>query len=150
MTPTAGDKARAVIQRRAEKLRRKKHALAQAKYRERNTDTLREKARESMKKSVFKFKFYINPRLPKAMHRHRAAIKESEERTKAAREQRREVDTEYRERQRQKDWIKKFGQEPFERIYVPLSRIHGHNTSRLPFVRGTQADADAAALPKAV
>ncbi|KAJ7712128.1 hypothetical protein B0H16DRAFT_1479699 [Mycena metata] len=82
MTPTAGEKARAAIQRRKERLRRKKHALAQTKYRERvtsNADALREKARESMR-------------------RHRAAIKSSEEKTKAAWEQRREVDADYRER----------------------------------------------------
>ncbi|KAJ7038908.1 hypothetical protein C8F04DRAFT_1179246 [Mycena alexandri] len=83
MPPTAGDKARAGIQKRVDRMRRKKHAIAQSKYRERNMDVLREKARESMK-------------------RHRAAIKESEEKTKAAREQRREVDADYRERQRQK------------------------------------------------
>ncbi|KAJ7021082.1 hypothetical protein C8F04DRAFT_1195839 [Mycena alexandri] len=83
MPPTAGDKARAGIQKRVDRMRRKIHAIAQSKYRERNMDVLREKARESMK-------------------RHRAAIKESEEKTKAAREQRREVDADYRERQRQK------------------------------------------------
>ncbi|KAJ7023214.1 hypothetical protein C8F04DRAFT_1193674 [Mycena alexandri] len=79
MTPTNGDKARAAIQRRKERLHLKKHAIAQTKYRERNLEALREKVRDSMRK-------------------HRAAIKESAERTKAAREQRREVDAEYRER----------------------------------------------------
>ncbi|KAJ7736637.1 hypothetical protein B0H16DRAFT_1466537 [Mycena metata] len=101
MSPTSGEKAKATIQRRKERHRLKKHAIAQRKYRE----------------------------------RHRAAIKESEEKTKTAREQRREVDAEYRERQRQKHWIKKFGQQSFEDVYVPLSRIHGRNTSRLQFVR---------------
>ncbi|KAJ7699118.1 hypothetical protein B0H16DRAFT_1749487 [Mycena metata] len=120
MSPTAGEKAHATIQRRKERLRLKKHALAQQKYRERNGEVLREKARESMR-------------------RHRAAIKDDAKKSKAAREQRREIDAEYRERQRQKRWIKRFGEQSFKDYYIPLSRLHGRETSKLQF--NSQQDA---------
>ncbi|KAJ7017504.1 hypothetical protein C8F04DRAFT_1279284 [Mycena alexandri] len=121
MTQTAGDKARAAIQGRVDRLRRKKHALAQAKFRERNKEALREKAKEAMRKFVFS-RPTLSSTTTVTTNRHRAAIKESEEKTKAVREQRREVDAEYRERQRQKQWIKKFGQESF-RTVSPFAMI---------------------------
>ncbi|KAJ7473897.1 hypothetical protein B0H11DRAFT_2236376 [Mycena galericulata] len=117
MSPTqsAAQKAKATIQRRKDKTRLQHHAEAQQRYRDKNKDALREKARLEMQKS------------------HRAAIKDSEERQAMAQEARREVDADYRERQRQKKFIQKFGRRAFEETYVPLYKIYGNRTGKLKF-----------------
>jgi hypothetical protein len=40
-------------------------------------------------------------------------------------------------------WIKKFGIKSFNQVYVPLYRIHGHNTSKLSFAREDKGAAEA-------
>jgi hypothetical protein len=39
-------------------------------------------------------------------------------------------------------WIKKFGITSFDTTYMPLYRIHGKQTSKLPFVRESLAAAE--------
>ncbi|KAJ6564326.1 hypothetical protein B0H19DRAFT_1140808 [Mycena capillaripes] len=112
--------ARSGKQRRKERLRREKHAKAQQRYREKNAAELREKAKLRM-------------------CAWRAAIKEDPEKRNEANEVRREVDADYRERQRQKKFIKKWGQDSFDKIYLPLYRIHGNQTGKLPFALESKA-----------
>ncbi|KAJ6485486.1 hypothetical protein DFH09DRAFT_1339760 [Mycena vulgaris] len=68
-----------------------------------------------------------------AWEKHPALVKESDESKKLAADQRREVDADYRERQRQKKWIKKHGPENYQNFYMPLYRIHSNRTGGLPF-----------------
>ncbi|KAJ7446033.1 hypothetical protein B0H11DRAFT_1930375 [Mycena galericulata] len=150
MSQTWAERATELKQKRRERQRRRKHAEAEQRYREkwyisplieiaadeyfiafRNADVLREKARLRMQ-------------------RHRATVKQSEEGIKLAREQRREVDADYRERnlwlytrKRQKQFIQKFGKARFEDTYVPLYKVHGNQTGKLKFQLESKAASEA-------
>ncbi|KAJ7126722.1 hypothetical protein C8R44DRAFT_873848 [Mycena epipterygia] len=115
------------IRTRQERLRRLKHKKAQQKYREKNEANLeveREKARLRMRA-------------------HRAAIKESPQKKKLASEQRREADSNYRERQRQTQWIEKFGKDKFRECYLPQYEIHGNQTHKIKWELETKEQAKA-------
>ncbi|KAF8209731.1 hypothetical protein K438DRAFT_1753378 [Mycena galopus ATCC 62051] len=99
------------------RVRRAEHAQAQKRYRERNGDALREKAKDRMKK-------------------YRQAIEQNEEKKKQVAEQRRKVSADYRERKGQKRWIAMHGEDNFHKIYLPLYRIYGNQTWKLPGVMG--------------
>ncbi|KAJ7707080.1 hypothetical protein B0H16DRAFT_1746639 [Mycena metata] len=83
-----------------------RHAEAQRRYRERNLKKTRTKARLRME-------------------RHCSKVYMSLEASNAAAARRQVVDAEYRERCREKKFIKKFGEKVFVRNYLPLHDIFG-------------------------
>ncbi|KAJ7170636.1 hypothetical protein C8R43DRAFT_1120395 [Mycena crocata] len=103
----AKDKA----ERRKIRLHRLKHNNSQRKYREKNKDAVKERAKMQMRE-------------------YRARVKNNEESKKAAADKRREADADYRERQRQKKYIAKFGEQAFQDLYAPLYRIHGNQLAK--------------------
>ncbi|KAJ7784072.1 hypothetical protein B0H14DRAFT_2630683 [Mycena olivaceomarginata] len=83
-----------------------RHTQAQADYRARNLEATREKAKLRMR-------------------RRRAQIKESEESSKEAAEQRREADAEYREMKRMRTYVDRHGLLALTNHYIPLKQQAG-------------------------
>ncbi|KAJ7667889.1 hypothetical protein DFH06DRAFT_1126579 [Mycena polygramma] len=100
--------------KREERLLR--HAQAQQRYRQKHCAALRVQARERMRL-------------------HRAAVKADEFKKNKIAEWCRDTDADYRERK----FIKKFGEDRFDEVYMPLYRIHGNKTGMLPFVKESKA-----------
>ncbi|KAJ7021768.1 hypothetical protein C8F04DRAFT_1273343 [Mycena alexandri] len=121
MTGTTGNASTEVrsLSRAQRRLKRHQHKLAQRHYREKNKEALRVRARTQMQA-------------------YRARIQKSQDLKALARESRREADASYRERCGQKKWIARFGEGPFDDIYLPQFAIHGNNTHKLQFVRETE------------
>ncbi|KAJ7160851.1 hypothetical protein C8R46DRAFT_1038072 [Mycena filopes] len=98
-----------------EATKRRNHAEAQRRYRERNLAQTRTKARLRME-------------------RLREETSLSAEASAASVERRRVVDADYRERQRKRKFIEKFGHRAFIRHYLPLHDIFGPHLPGQKFV----------------
>ncbi|KAJ7191704.1 hypothetical protein GGX14DRAFT_406945 [Mycena pura] len=92
--------------------KRRRHAAAQRRYRLKRTSAGHE-------------------RQGKAPHGPRAL---SEEETRQAREHRRSVDADYRERVRQQKFIDKFGRRAFNKFYIPLLESSGPHLPGKQFI----------------
>ncbi|KAJ7016274.1 hypothetical protein C8F04DRAFT_1202734 [Mycena alexandri] len=103
------------LTRTERRLKRTRHRTAQRRYREKNKEALREKARTQMQL-------------------HRARIQKSPELKAEAKELRHDTDARYRER---------FGEDAFNDIYLPQFAIHGNQTHKLRFVKETEKAAAA-------
>ncbi|KAJ7441336.1 hypothetical protein B0H11DRAFT_2252226 [Mycena galericulata] len=88
--------------------KRMKHAQAQARYRERNLESTREKARQRMENL-------------------RNKIRASRKSRQQAAEQRRALDADNREVDRKRKFIAKFGEDAFHEYYMPQHKIQGKN-----------------------
>ncbi|KAJ7073550.1 hypothetical protein B0H15DRAFT_957083 [Mycena belliarum] len=91
-----------------------RHSAAQRRYVEKNAEDVRTKARIRMEQ-------------------RRAKIKLTENGVALAAEHRREIDANYREKQRQKKFVQKFGRRAFRKHYLPLYETTG-NGRHLPGV----------------
>ncbi|KAJ7024577.1 hypothetical protein C8F04DRAFT_1270117 [Mycena alexandri] len=129
MTGTTGNTSTEVppLSRVQRRLKRQQHKLAQRRYREKNKEALRAKARTQMQ-------MYDD---------YRARIQMSAELKALAGDSRREADASYRERCGQKKIIARFGEGSFDDIYLPQFAIHGNNTHKLQFVREPEKAAEA-------
>ncbi|KAJ6492730.1 hypothetical protein C8R47DRAFT_1214045 [Mycena vitilis] len=129
--PAKFDKDRDRIQRERQRL--DQHAYAQRRYRERYLNyhflRIREEISSSSGMST----------LCATKQGRRAEINKSDDKKKKASDQRRELDEEYRERQRQKKWIAQYGRHKFDLLYKPLFLIHGNTTWKLPVVKAAVA-----------
>ncbi|KAJ7843692.1 hypothetical protein B0H13DRAFT_2364657 [Mycena leptocephala] len=107
----------------AEEDRRRRHADAQKRYRDKNLEKTRTKAR-----------------LLTCLVSLRSARELSEEATRLAAEQRRIVDADYRERSRKQKFIDKFGQCAFIEYYLPLHHVFGNHLPGRQFVWSDEVD----------
>ncbi|KAJ7917982.1 hypothetical protein B0H13DRAFT_1869765 [Mycena leptocephala] len=116
----------------AEEDRRRRHADAQKRYREKNLEKTRTKARLRMERQVI----YCATALLTRLVSLRSARELSEEATRLAAEQRRIVDADYRERK----FIEKFGQRAFIEYYLPLHHVFGNHLPGRQFVWSDEVD----------
>ncbi|KAJ7489988.1 hypothetical protein B0H11DRAFT_1912510 [Mycena galericulata] len=109
---------------RVQEERRRKHAEAQRRYRERNLAVTREKARARMETYVHLRSSSSSPLIsPSSL---RDEVRASSWRTKkVAKLRRRPADADYREVKRKQKFIARFGLDAFHDYYLPQHKILG-------------------------
>ncbi|KAJ7484574.1 hypothetical protein FB451DRAFT_1169617 [Mycena latifolia] len=120
-----------------DELKRQQHAEAQARYRERNLEKTRELARERMKKYQFS-RLMPSQEVANTMSRHREKVALTSRATRVAAIKQRDIDADYRERQRKKKFIEKHGVSAFYKHYLPQHELQGKK--HLPGLRFEDLD----------